>query len=73
MEPWLDSEPKIVAKGSEKLEIGRSRSIFGTQPIDYAIMSYVIGDMERHLYEIKGVECGLSGAAETAGILRRHA
>lgn len=68
---WPESEPKIDAVGSEKFEMGKSRAIYGTKPIDYAIMSYVIASSERKLWRIDGVESGLSGLDEVMCIVRR--
>lgn len=72
MTGWLDSEPKLVARGSEKFEHNKARAIYGTDPIDYTIMSYAIMDMEKHFYVLPGVECGLSGMAATATMLSFH-
>lgn len=63
MTGWLDSEPKLVARGSEKFDHNKARAIYGTDPIDYTIMSYAIMDMDKHFYVLPGVECGLSGMA----------
>lgn len=68
---WPTSEPKIDAVGSEKFEMGKSRAIYGTKPIDYAIMSYVIASSERKLWRVQGVESGLSGLDEVMCIVRR--
>lgn len=71
MEAWLDLTPIIKATGSEKLECGRPRAIFGTSLEDYSIMSYVIDGVERHLHLIEGIEAGLTGASELQALLRR--
>lgn len=68
---WLDSEPAIHAVASEKYEPGKSRAIYGTKPIDYAIMTYVIRGSEQKLNNIEGVEAGLRGLDEVAGVCRR--
>lgn len=74
MSSWVyEQTPALIAKGSEKFEQGKARSIYGTGMIDYTIMTYVIGRIEKHLYLIEGVECGLSGTAETSSILKRLA
>lgn len=70
---WIHSEPKVVARGSDKFEPGKARSLYGTGMIDYTIFSHAINDIEKSLYNIDGVESGLSGAAEVAGIIRRLA
>lgn len=46
---WLDSKPKIVAKASEKYELGKARAIYGTKPIDFLIMAYVLEPLEERL------------------------
>lgn len=71
MEDWLDSEPKLCACGTDKCECGKRRAIYGTKMIDYIIMSYVIGPIERVLHRISGVEQGLQGIDEIRCILRR--
>lgn len=69
---WIDTEPRIEAVASDKFESGKSRAIYGTKPIDYAIMTYVIQKAEIKLSSICGVESGLIGLDEIAGILRRQ-
>lgn len=71
MESWLDSEPIIRATGSEKFESGKSRAIYGTQPVDYAIMAYVIGTLEKKLHRIMGIDTGLHGLDEVASLTLR--
>lgn len=71
MTGWLNSEPKLVARGSEIFLHNKARAIYGTEPIDYTIMSYAFLDMEIHFFVLLGVTCGLSGMAETAVMLRR--
>lgn len=71
MNSWPDREPKIEAVASEKFEMGKGRAIYGTKPVDYAIMSYVIGSSERKLWRVDGVESGLSGLDEVMCIVRR--
>nr|QUS52818.1 RNA-directed RNA polymerase [Mute swan feces associated toti-like virus 2] len=68
---WLDTEPKILATGSEKYEMGKARPIYGTMPLDYAIMSYVIKPIEQRLWMVEGIEQGLTGFDEMAGMRRR--
>lgn len=70
---WMDQTPKIEAVASEKFEMGKARAIYGTKPVDYAIMSYVISSSERKLWRIDGVEAGLSGLDEVMCIVRRAA
>lgn len=51
MSLWLaNTTPALIAEGSEKFEQGKARAIYGTDKIDYTIMSYVIGDLQKHLY-----------------------
>lgn len=71
MTTWLNVEPRVEAVASEKYEMGKGRAIYGTKPLDYAIMSFCIMDPERKFYRIKGVESGLRGLDEVAGVLRR--
>lgn len=68
---WIETEPRIEAVASDKFESGKSRAIYGTKPIDYAIMTYVIQKAEMRMSSVAGVESGLVGLDEIAGILRR--
>lgn len=68
---WIESEPKIVAVASEKFEMGKSRAIYGTKPLDYTIVSHVIAYIEPKLSRIQGIELGLQGFDEVQCILRR--
>lgn len=70
---WFEGEPKILGTGSEKMEAGKSRAIYGTKPADYTVMSYVIAAPERNLHLVEGVEAGLRGLDEIAGVYRRLA
>nr|UUV42252.1 MAG: putative RNA dependent RNA polymerase [Hattula totivirus 2] len=70
---WLDSEPEIVASASEKFEMGKARAIYGTQPIDYSISSYVLDNIESRMYNVEGVESGLVGQDFIATMIRRCA
>lgn len=71
MAGWIDSEPAIKAVASEKYEMGKARAIYGTMPVDYTVMSYVIADLEKRLSRIEGVESGLKSLDEIAAIRRR--
>lgn len=71
MASYLSRIPEIVARGSEKLEPGKNRPIYGIDIVAYVIISYVIDSMESHFYALKGVECGLSGMADSASVYRR--
>lgn len=68
---WIESEPIIRAVASEKFEMGKARAIYGTHPVDYSIMSFCISEIERKFYRIVGVEGGLAGLDEVAGVIRR--
>lgn len=67
----LDSEPAILASASEKFEQSKSRAIYGTMPVDYAIMAYVILPLENKFHNIDGVESSLRGLDEIACVYRR--
>lgn len=71
MTEWLNREPKIEGVASEKFEMGKSRAIYGTKPIDYSIMSYAIGRTEKRLWNVEGIEIGLQGIDEVRAILRK--
>lgn len=71
MDAWLDEEPRIDSVASEKFEQSKARAIYGTAPLDYAIMAYVIKGIEPQLHRVQGVEAGLSGVDEVRAILRR--
>lgn len=71
MESWLYSKPLVEAVASEKFEMGKGRAIYGTKPQEYAIMSYVIGQLEKRLWRVDGVESGLQGYDEVVCINRR--
>lgn len=73
MVEWLESEPMMLATASEKFEMGKARAIYGTQPVDYSIASYVLDNIESRLYNINGVESGLVGQDFIATMIRRCA
>nr|UUV42583.1 MAG: RNA dependent RNA polymerase [Vaasa totivirus] len=68
---WLDSTPVTRATASEKFELGKSRAIYGTQPEDYVISSYVLDGIETQLHRVDGVESGLLGLDFIATMVRR--
>ncbi|UUV42206.1 MAG: putative RNA dependent RNA polymerase [Enontekio totivirus 2] len=70
---WLDEEPVTRATASEKFELGKSRAIYGTQPEDYVISSYVLDGIESNLHKVEGVESGLLGQDFIATMIRRCA
>lgn len=71
MVPWLDSEPIMVARASEKYEMGKARAIYGTEVEDYSIASYALAGVEDYLYNIDGVESGLTGLDFMNAMIRR--
>lgn len=68
---FLESNPAIYASGSEKMEQSKARAIYGTAPLDYAVMSYVIMPLEYQFHNIEGVESSLRGIDEIASVWRR--
>lgn len=68
---WLDSPPELRAIGSDKLEPGKSRAIYGTLPTDQAICTYVMSKMEARLGRLPHFVGGHSGITEVAGIGQR--
>ncbi|UUV42273.1 MAG: putative RNA dependent RNA polymerase [Ilomantsi totivirus 1] len=68
---WLESEPKTEAVASEKYESGKARAIYGTKPIDYAIASYVLLEIEPRMNVIEGIEAGLTGIDVLSGLMHR--
>ncbi|QQP50743.1 Uncharacterized protein FKW44_011863 [Caligus rogercresseyi] len=71
MLPWLYSTPVLMAKGSEKFELGKARAIYGTQPLDYTIMTYAIDRLERGLCQIDGIQTGRTGRSELIDVASR--
>lgn len=71
MVAWLDSPPEIRATGSEKMEPGKKRAIYGSDPKDYSIHDYVIRTVEGSLNRIDGIESGLMGLDAIASMVRR--
>nr|UUV42267.1 MAG: putative RNA dependent RNA polymerase [Hattula totivirus 3] len=68
---WLDSPPELRARGSEKLEAGKARAIYGTAPCDQTIVTYVIGPLERGMGKVREFINGHTGAHEVADLGRR--
>lgn len=69
---WLRKEKaRILARASDKMEMGKKRAIYGTGAVDYAIISYLIMHPESKLYQISGVESGLRGVDELRSVYRR--
>lgn len=71
VESWIDQEPRIQARASDKYEQSKARAIYATGVKDYAIMTYAIGPAERRLHQIEGVETGLRGTDEIRATLRK--
>lgn len=71
MLPWLEQEPEMVARASEKYEMGKARAIYGTDVVDYAIASYALDKIEEFLYNVNGVESGLTGLDQQTAMIRR--
>ncbi|QJD26158.1 polymerase [Schistocephalus solidus toti-like virus 2] len=71
MVKWLDSTPQLKAVASEKMEPGKSRAIYGTLPVDQTITTYVIRPLEDAMNRLPGIDAGLHGASEIAGIGKR--
>lgn len=68
---WLDSAPELRARGSEKLEAGKARAIYGTAPQDQTIITYLISPLERNMGRVREFINGHTGAHEVADIGRR--
>lgn len=68
---WLDSEPAVYATGSEKMEPGKKRAIYGSNPLDYSIHDYVIRKVEGTLSSVDGLESGLTGVDYVTSMIRR--
>jgi hypothetical protein len=68
---WLDDTPIVKAVGSDKFEISKARSIYGTDIKDFFIFSAVMRTLDHNLCRINGVEIGLSGADEVRCVLRK--
>lgn len=71
MVAWMAEPPRIQATASEKYEMGKARAIYGTEPVDYAISSYVLDDIEDHLYNVDGIESGLTDMDFLVAMVRR--
>nr|QHA33708.1 RdRp [Atrato virus] len=70
---WIDKPPELRARGSEKLESGKSRAIYGTDPIDQSLVTYLITPLERMMGRVPGLISGHLGAQEVADIGKRLA
>lgn len=70
---WMDSVPGLVARGSEKMEAGKARAIFGTEPRDQTIITYLIRPLEPGMGTIPEFINGHYGVHEVADIARKLA
>lgn len=71
MSAWPDTEPRIEAMGSEKMESGKSRAIYGTKVIDQTICTYVIKPLEKTMSKNPAIVAGHKGLNEIADIDRK--
>lgn len=71
MDSWLKHEPKIEALGSEKMEAGKARAIYGSKPIEQAIAHYVVTPIENRFTSHPHLPSGTSGLREVVGIGKR--
>ncbi|UHK03286.1 MAG: RNA-dependent RNA polymerase [Sanya nephotettix cincticeps totivirus 1] len=62
----LEDHPHELATASEKYENGKSRAIYGVEPMHYVINTYATKGFEERLHLIPGLEKGASGAAAAA-------
>lgn len=63
---YLYTKPEEFAVGSEKLEPGKPRSIYGVALMHYIICSYCTKGFEEQMHLVEGFEKGLSGIKEYA-------
>lgn len=68
MNTWLDQPGCLKAKGSDKMETGKSRAIYGTLPQDQAVTAYVIKPLEKRMQKCSNFIVGHNGAHEVADI-----
>lgn len=58
--------PREVATASEKMENGKSRAIYGVEPVHYVINTYATEGFEEALHHVPGLEKGASGLGAVA-------
>lgn len=58
---FRDMKPAEYAKGSEKFENGKSRAIYGVEPLHYIINTYATKGFEEKLHNCPGLEKGVTG------------
>nr|QHA33714.1 RdRp [Murri virus] len=68
---WLDDEPVLAAVGSEKMESGKARAIYGTSPKDQTIVTYLISPLEKMMGRLPELISGHTGAHEVADVGKR--
>lgn len=54
--------PAEIAHASEKMENGKSRAIYGVEPMHYVINTYATKGFEERLHLVDGLEKGASGS-----------
>lgn len=57
--------PREAAQASEKFENGKSRAIYGVEPIHYIINTYATKGFEEKLHNIQGLEKGVTGIQQS--------
>lgn len=65
---WIDTKPRLQARGSEKMEPGKSRAIYATGVIDQTLVTYVIGKLEARMGRVKSLVNNHIGLREVADI-----
>lgn len=66
-----EAVPREYAKGSEKYENGKSRAIYGVEPLHYVINTYATKGLEERLLNVPGLEKGVTGINAVALELHR--
>lgn len=57
--------PREAAQASEKFENGKSRAIYGVEPIHYIINTYATKGFEEKLHNVPGLEKGVTGLRQS--------
>lgn len=68
---FLDLEPFEHAIASDKWENGKARAIYGVHIIHYIINTYCTYGLEERFHAVEGLEKGLRGIKEFAGMNKR--
>lgn len=58
---FREAKPREAAQASEKFENGKSRAIYGVEPIHYIFNTYATKGFEEKLHLIEGLEKGVTG------------